>query len=159
MSEPRYSVITPAAVALAAATPKTILNLIAPATFGIELIEYTISFDGVTAAAAPVLVEVCQSTQAGAGTPAGGPPTPTQYKGRPIAHGITTGHGYTAEPTVLTPIDQQLVDPYKGLFVFPIPDGDEFESDASGGTIKALAIRCNAPAIVNVRAEMRFRRL
>lgn len=159
MSEPRYSVITPAAVALAAATPKTILNLIAAAAFGIELLEYTVAFDGVTSAAAPVLVEICQSTQAGAGTPAASPPTPQQYKGRTIAHGITTGHAYTAEPTVLTPIDQQLVDPFKGLFVFPIPDGDEFESDTSGGTIKAIAIRCNAPAIVNVRAEMRFRRI
>lgn len=159
MAEPRYSVVTPAAVALAAAAAKTVLNLIAPATFGLELIEYSVGFDGVTGAAAPVLVEICQSTQVGAGTPAASPPTPVQYAGRPIAHGITTGHAYTAEPTVLTVVDQILVDPYKGLFVFPFPAGDETESDTSGGTIKALCLRCTAPAIVNVRAEMRFRRL
>lgn len=159
MATVRYSVITPAVVALAAATAKTVLNLIAPATFGIRLLEYTISFDGVTAAAAPVLTEICQSTQAGAGTPAGSPPAPVQYMGRTIAHGITTGHGYTAEPTVLTPIDQQLVDPYKGLFVFPIPEDESFETDTSGGAVKSILIRCTAPAIVNVRAEMRWERM
>jgi 2-methylaconitate cis-trans-isomerase PrpF len=159
VSTVRYSVITPAAVALAAATTKTILNLIAPASFGLKLVEYTVSFDGVTGAAAPVLVEVCQSTQAGAGTPAASPPTPVQYMGRTIAHGITVGHAYTAEPTVLTPIDQQLVDPYKGLFVFPIPEDESFETDTSGGTVKSVCIRCNAPAIVNTRVEMRFERL
>lgn len=159
MSEPRYSLITTAAVALAAATAKTVLMLLPPASFAIELLEYTVSFDGVTAAAAPVLCEIVQSTQAGVGTPGGSPPTPAQYKGRTIAHGITLGYAYTAEPTALTVIDQQLVDPYKGLFAFPIPDGDEFETDTSAGPIKGIGIRCTAPAIVNVRAEMRFRRI
>src|SRR6266404_1688769 len=112
MTTVRYSVITPAVVALAAATAKTVLSLIPPASFGLRLVEYTVSFDGVTAAAAPVLVEVVQSTQAGAGTPSGGPPTPVQYMGRTIAHGITVAHGYAAEPTVLTPIDQNWIDPY-----------------------------------------------
>lgn len=159
MSTVRYSLITTAAVALAAATAKTILMLIPPASYGLKLVEYTVSFDGVTAAAAPVLVEVVQSTQAGAGTPGGSPPTPVQYMGRTIAHGITLGYAYGAEPTVLTPIDQQLVDPYKGLFVFPIPPDESFETDTSAGPVKGLGIRCTAPAIVNVRAEMRFERV
>lgn len=159
MATVRYSVITPGVVALAAAAAKTVLNLIAPASFGLKLVEYSVMFDGVTATAAPVLVEVCQSTQAGAGTPAASPPTPVQYMGRTIAHGITTGHGYTAEPTVLTPIDQNLIDPYKGLLIFPVPEDESFECDTSAGAVKALCIRANAPAIVNVRAEMRFERL
>jgi hypothetical protein len=89
-------------VAMAAATAKTILNVIAPSTFGIVLVGCEISFDGITSSALPVLVELCQSSQSGAGTPAGSPPTPIQIRGQTIAHGCTIGHNYSAEPSVLT---------------------------------------------------------
>lgn len=142
------------AVALAAATAKTIVNLIAGSAVGIHVVEFGISFDGVTASAVPVLVELCQSTQATAGTSTGG--TVNQLRGRVQSSGITAGVAYSAEATVLTPVKQWLVTPNGGLLVIQSPLGREGETDLSGGTIKGIALRCTAPAIVNTRAYMEF---
>lgn len=155
---PGYIVKTGGATALAAATAKTLINLIAAATVGVQLREIAIAFDGVTASGIPVLIEICQSTQAGAGTP-GTSPTPAQYKGRAITVGVTAGESYSVEPTALTAIWHTLVTPNGGTLIIPFAIGDEFETDLSGGTIKALAIRATAPAIVNVRAAAKFERL
>jgi hypothetical protein len=142
-------------VAMAAGTAKTILNVIAPAQFGIVVVGFEISFDGVTASAAPTLVEVCQSTQAGAGTPAGSPPTPVQIRGQAIAHGCTIGHNYSAEPTVLVAAYDWWLDPNKGLFDRLWPQGRELEQIVS----RSIAVRVNAPAIVNARASLEWERI
>jgi hypothetical protein len=143
------------AVFAATAGAKTVLNVIAPAGHGLVLVGFEITFDGVTASAVPALVEVCQSTQATAGTSAGSAPTPVQTRGRARtgATAPTTGHNYTAEPTVLTPVKQWYISPTSGL-TLQLPLGREIECDPSGGTIKALAIRINVTANVNVRAGM-----
>ena len=62
MSKAGYSASTGAAVALVAATAKTVLNVIAPATFGVDLQKIRIAFDGTNSASVPVLVELCYST-------------------------------------------------------------------------------------------------
>lgn len=143
------------AVALSAATAKTVMNLIAGANQQAIITEFSISFDGVTASAVPVLVELCQSTQAGAGTP-GSTPTPTVIRGLGTAS-ATTGVAYSAEPTALTVIKQWLVTPNGGLLVIQSPLGRETITNLSGSaTVKAIAIRCNAPAAVNVRGYMEF---
>jgi hypothetical protein len=67
----------------ATAGAKTILNVIAGANQPVSIFEWGISFDGVTATAVPATVELCQSTQAGAGTPAASPPAIVQVGGRP----------------------------------------------------------------------------
>ena len=149
-----FIVKTAGATALAAATAKTLINLIAGAAAGVQLREIALAFDGVTASAVPVLIEVCTSTQAGVGTP-GTSPTPAQYKGRVFAAPFTAGESYSAEPTVLTPIWHTLVTPNGGTIILPFGVGDEIETDLSSGTVKALAIRANAPAIVNVRAAVK----
>ncbi len=139
---------------------KTVLNVIAPAANGIVLVAFEISFDGITASAVPALVEICQSTQATAGTSAGSAPTPVQIRGRVITSGTvpTTGHNYTAEPTVLTPVKQWYISPTNGLSLqFPL--GREIECDPSGGTIKAIALRVNVTANVNIRAGFEFEKL
>lgn len=140
---------------MAAGAAKTILNVIAPAQFGLVLVGFEISFDGVTASAVPVVVEVGQSSQAGAGTPAGSPPTPVQVRGRTIAHGCTIGHNYSAEPTVITAAYDWWLDPNKGVFDRLWPLGRELEQDPS----KAICCRVNAPAIVNARASFEFERI
>lgn len=144
-----------AAVALSAATAKTIMNLIAGANHQAVITEFSVSFDGVTASAVPVLVELCQSTQAGAGTP-GSSPTPALIRGLGACD-ATAGVAYSAEPTVLTVIKQWLVTPNGGLLVIQGPLGRETVTNLSGSsTVKALAIRCTAPATVNVRGYLEF---
>jgi hypothetical protein len=158
-TSPGYCVTSgTAAQALAAATRETTVNLIAGAAVGIHIIEFGISFDGVTASAVPVNVELCQSTQATAGT-VGSSPTPVQIRGKTTTVGVTAGAAYTAEPTVLTPVKQWLVSPNGGLLVVQAPLGREMESDLSGGTIKAVALAATAPAIVNTRAYIEFERM
>jgi hypothetical protein len=142
-------------LALVAATAKTILNVIPPAQFGICLTGFEISFDGVTASAVPVLVEVGQCSQAGAGTPAGSPPTPVQVRGQTIAHGCTIAHNYSAEPTVIVPAFDWWIDPNKGVLDRLWPLGREIEQ----GPSKGICVRVNAPAVVNVRVSMEWERI
>jgi hypothetical protein len=69
MAKAGYALVTGAAVALSAATAKTILCVIAPAQFGIDLKKVKIGFDGVTSSAVPVLCELMTSTLASNSTP------------------------------------------------------------------------------------------
>lgn len=138
----------------APAAVHTILNVIAPAGHGLELVDFSISADGVTASAVPMLVEICQSTQASAGT-AGSAPTPVQIRGRGTGGSApTAGANYTAEPTVLTVIHAFYLTPDSSTWEMPASLGREIECDSSAGTIKALAIRITPSATVNVRAMM-----
>lgn len=154
MASVGYTVNT-GSVALVAATAKTVLNVISPATFGIVCVGFEVSFDGVTASALPVLVEMCQSSQGGAGTPAGSPPTPVQARGQTIAHGCTIGHNYGSEPTTLVAAYDWWLDPNKGTFDRLWPLGRELEQ----GVSKGICVRCNAPATVNVRVSLEWERI
>jgi hypothetical protein len=142
------------ATALVGATAKTIWNLIAATTKSALLVEMSVGFDGVTASAVPVLVELCLSTQATAGTP-GSSPTPQVLRGRGTAV-CTSGVDYSAEPTALTPFKHWLVTPNGGLLTMQYPLGRESQFDLSSGTNKAQALRCNAPANVNCRGYAEF---
>jgi hypothetical protein len=68
--------------------------------------------------------------------------------------GATAGVNYTVEPTVLTATRQWLVTPNAGLYTIQFPLGREPEADAT--TIKGLAVRVTAPAVVNVRGYVEF---
>ena len=138
----------------ATAGAKTILNVIAPAGHGLSLVEFGISFDGVTSSAVPALVEICQSTQAGAGTSAEAA-TIVQVRGRLTSGSApTSGTRYTAEPTTLSVVRTFYVAQYMGVLVLQLPLGRELECDSSGGTIKAIAMRINVSANVNAKAYM-----
>lgn len=159
MSSVGYKVDTSSAVALSAATAKTALMVITPAQFGACLRKMRVGFDGVTASAVPVLVEVVRSTNASNSTPGTGNTSESaniqQYKGRSITTGFTAFSASTSEPTVLTALDKFLLTPNGGLVVYDFPLGDEFECDVSAG----LGIRLTAPASVNARAALHFERL
>jgi len=139
----------------AATGAKTVLNVIAGANQPIQIVEWGISFDGVTSSAVPATVNLCQSTQATAGTVGTSPPAVVQITGRPITAQFTAQHNYTAEPTVLTVIEEFFVPQYNGMFIRQYPQGQEPETDLSGGTVKALALRVNSSATVNVLAFMK----
>lgn len=140
----------------ATAGAKTVLNVIAGASQPVSVFEWGVSFDGVTSSAVPATVELCQSTQATAGTSAASPPAIVQVGGKPITIQPTTGHNYTAEPTALTVIEQAFVPQFMGYWVKQYPLGLEPDTDLSGGTIKAMAIRINVTANVNCLAYIRY---
>ena len=152
MAKAGYTAATGAAVALAAATAKTVLSVVATSTFGVDLQKVRLSFDGVTASAVPVLVELCYSTFATAGTTTVG--TVTQVYGRTVTAGFTTGYNYTAEPTVLTVIESFLVTPAGGTVLYDWPLGTTPDTAVNNG----FCLRLTAPAIVNVRATLQFER-
>lgn len=141
-----YTVETGGDVALVAATAKTILNVITSGRI-LKLVELSVSFDGVTANAEPVTVELCASTQATAGT-AGASPTPAQVSGATRSASSTAGRAYTAEPTVLTTLKRWLIHPAGGALLIQFPLQREPMRDTSG---HAFAVRCTAPAAVNAQ--------
>lgn len=149
-----YSVCNSAPTTLVAATAKTAIMAIAHANSGLLLVSFDISFDGVAAAGVPALVEIVNSTQAGAGTSATAP-TIAQTRGR-VTGGAppTAGGNYSAEPTVLVALKRMYIPVFNGIYSYQFPLGREFETDDSGGAIKAIGIRVTAPANVNCLASL-----
>lgn len=147
-----YSVNTTAAVALVAATAKTVLAVTAPATFGCDLRGFSVGFDGVTASAVPVVIELCYSTFATAGTNTAR--TVVQNAGRVITAGFTAASNYTVEPTVLTVLREFLLTPNGGLVIVEFAPDKSWDSAVSQG----FALRLTASAAVNVRASLDFER-
>lgn len=159
MADALYEVNTQGAVALTAATAKTVLFVLAPSGHGMSLKKFRIGFDGVTASAVPVFWEVNYLTGASNSTPGTGNTSQSssivQTSGRVIASAFTAGSACTSEPTVQTNIDADLLTPNGGLLVYDFPLGDEPDSAVSQG----FCIRLTAPAAVNARVSMFFKRI
>jgi hypothetical protein len=151
MSKAAWVASTEGEVALASAVAKTILAGKAPSDRSLTIVVWSIGFDGVVAAAAPVLVELMRGTQAGDGTSTS--VTPRRKRGPAAsAHGSTWGKNFTAEPTVLTLIEDWQPDPYKGVLALQEPLSREIELLPA----ETFAIRCTAPDAVNARAFAEF---
>jgi hypothetical protein len=150
MAQTMYSAEVGAAVALVGGTAKTVLAVIAPAQFGVDLRKYRIGFDGVTASAVPVVVEIVSWTTDGTGT-AG---TVVQTSGRAITAGFTTKYNYSVEPTTPTLIERFTLTPNGGTVIYDFPYGDSPDTAVSN----VIGLRCNAPAVVNVNATLWFSR-
>ena len=159
MADALYSVSTNAAVALSAATAKTVLLITAPSGHGMSLKKFSIGFDGVTASAVPVFWEVNASTAASNSTAGTGNTSQTaavvQISGVRIASAFVAGSACTSEPTVQTFVRANLLTPNGGVLLYDIPLGDEPDNIASAG----FCIRLTAPAAVNVRVDAVFKRI
>lgn len=155
MAKAGYTAPSGGTTALVAATAKTVIGVVAPAQFGVDLTKLRISFDGVTASAIPVLVELCYATFAtnAPGTNSTSITVQQEY-GRPITAGFTAAYNWSAEPTVLSTLDNWTLTPNGGLVVYDIPLGSTPDSAVSQG----FAIRCTAPAAVNCRPTLKFER-
>jgi hypothetical protein len=140
------------ASALTAATPKTVLMVNAPATFGVNLLKLKVSFDGATSTAVPATFELVTSTLATAGTNTA--VTVNQVGGTAITAGFTAGTNYTVEPTVLTVIDRVTIPVYGGTVIEPFTPGQEPNTGISTG----IGIRITAAAAVNCVATAWFER-
>lgn len=132
-------------VALAAATVKTVIELTTNANVPCEWIALNVSFDGVNAAAVPVLVEICTYAATGTGT-AYTPKRGGQAVGTSQA---TAKINDTVEPTTPVVVDDFWVPPTGGLF-YQWPLGRELFQNVS--TVQG--IRLTAPAAVNARVSL-----
>ena len=151
-----YSIVTGGAVALTAATAKSILGVKAHANSGVQVKSLEVAFDGVTASAVPVLIELCYATfTTNAPGTASTSVTPAQNYGRVLTAGFTAGKTWTTEPTVLTVLKELLLPADKGVLAYQFPLGQEPDSALAEGFV----IRCTAPAAVNVRASMVVERI
>lgn len=137
-----------AAVALAAATVKTVIQLNAPAQQRLKIQRIGFFFDGASTTAVPVVVRLIVATTAGTNT--------ALTLNKTISSDsetiqTTAGENATVEPTKTTLLDQWLVHPQMGLdltYAF----GQE-KIIVGGGRV---ALDVNAPAVVNVRAKIDF---
>lgn len=145
-----YTVESNGDIALTAATAKTVLSVINAANSLIKIVELSACFDGVSGTAEPVTVELCYSTQAGAGTSTSH--TIAQIRGPTRTVQATGARNYTAEPTALTVWKRWLVHPQTGL-ALQFPLGREPECVI---TADAVCLRCTAPATVNFQGHLEF---
>lgn len=134
-------------VALAAATPKTVLQIAAAVNHKVKLLRWGVYFDGILPTAEPVQVRLLRQTTAGtmsALTPA---------KLGTDSEAVQTGaqHSATSEPSAGDVLDMAEVHPQSGYEVI-FPAGQEVKIPGGG----RIGIECNAPAGVNVRAKMIF---
>jgi hypothetical protein len=97
MAKSGWSIVTGGAVALSAATAKSILGAKAHANGSLDLQKAIVAFDGVTASAVPVLVELCYATFA-----TNGPGTNSTSVTPSAAYGRQTTVGWTAAKTWTT---------------------------------------------------------
>lgn len=134
-------------VALGVATTKTVIQLVAAANQKVKIKSWSVSFDGISATAEPVQVELLRQTTAGTMSAL----TPVAKK--PISETIqtTAQHTATAEPAASDILASVEVHPQTGYEKIYMP-GDEVLIGGGG----RLAIRCTAPAVVNVRANIEF---
>lgn len=145
MARLRTVVTTEGDIALAAATPKTVLQIVAPANQRIAVRGFSVNFDGTASTAEPVTVEVLRQTTAGTMTAA----TPAK-EGDPGSETIqmTAQKDATAEPTAGEILRRYTIHPQSsGEWRL----GYDEEIHVGGGT--RLGIRLTAPAAVNATAH------
>lgn len=140
------------------ATPKSVIGARAGTAFGLDLLQWSIGFDASGSTAPtnePILVELCVCTYATNGTAGTNNTTETvtQAAGRVMASGCTGMSNWTAEPTVLTVLDEFLIHGQQS-FKETIGLGQEFDCDLNHGFV----LRVTAPNNVNCRPGLRFAR-
>lgn len=136
------------AVALSAATAKSVVGIMGGATDTLCIKRVRISFPSVTATDVPAVVELGITTAAGTNTAF----TPVQVAGRVLASSATAGYNNTVEPTYSRILESLYVPVNNGLFDWWYPLGEEPHVDASQG----FAIRVTAPAATSVLASLLY---
>lgn len=149
-----FSCVTGGAIGLTGATAKTLLGVKATTNAFVTLSDWSVSFDGITAGAVPVLIEICQTTFAtnAPGTNSTSNTPTTSVRGRQVTPLSTSGKTWTTEPTVISVVREYLLLPNGGLMELQQPLGREIESATAGG----VSIRCTAPVAVNVRGFLEW---
>lgn len=150
MAKAGYTATTGADVALTAATAKSVLGVLAPSTFGGDLTYVAVGIDTATS----LLIELCAATFA---TNAPGTNstsvTMQQAYGRSVTVGFTAARTWTAEPTVLTVLEEwRFTSGATGIV--PLPLGTSYDCAVSTGFV----LRFTAVGACNARATMKLER-
>ena len=145
--------VTRNTVFAATAGLKTVLKLVTPSTYSIEVKEIGLSTDGVTASAVPATWVLFISDETTAGTGSGTAVT-TQVSGAVSAHGLTVTQNHSAEGTTYTHIKHGFIPQYMGQLILQNPLGDEEESPA--GAADSIGLAINVTANVNVLAWIKW---
>lgn len=125
------------AVALVAATAKTVLQINAPSSRRGKIKEIGIGFSSTNTAHSPVLVRLMRATTAGTSTST--TPAPLD-PADPVAL-FTAGKNFSAEPTLTDELRRWRITPVGGQAIVPLALGDEIFIGTSG----RLALVCTAP--------------
>jgi hypothetical protein len=136
------------AIALTAATPKTVAMLTAPTNQALKIKEIRVTTDGATSTAVPVTVELGRPSSAGTFTSS----TPLKRDtARSETVQATGGINASSEPTWTSVIHESLYVPaYSGVYHYIVPFDNEILV-AGGGR---FGVRCTAPAGVNASATI-----
>lgn len=145
--------ITRNTVFAATAGAKTVLKLVTPTTFSIQIHRLMISTDGVTASAVPATVDLFTSDETTAGTGSGSAVT-TQVLGAVTAHGLTVTQNHSAEGTTYTVNYSFFMPQYMGLVIIDNPLDTEEQSPA--GLADSIGVRINVTANVNVHCALKW---
>lgn len=137
---------TTAEIALAAATAKTVLQVVAPTNQRLLVTRVGLFFDGISTTAEPVQVRILRQTTAG--TSSVNTPVKRNFGDNETLQ-TTARDNFTVEPTNSDVYDVYEIHPQQGMDAF-LPLTDPFP--VIGGD--RLGIECTAPATVNVRAKM-----
>lgn len=136
-------------IALAAATAKTILQILAATNQRVAVKGFSVSFDGISATAEPVQVDFLRQTTAGTGGTAATPVK--EGVGSETLQTTALKNIVTAEPTAGDVLRRYNVHPQTGR---EVRFGADEELLIPGGG--RLGLRCTAPAVVNVVAHLTF---
>lgn len=111
------------AVALVAATAKTVFELATPATARAKIKTFWVEFDGTSASATPVKIEIARASAAVTTATA---VTPSKMDAADGASGSTTKHSTSTEGAgTLSDVLYHRISPTAGV-VYQFPLGDEF---------------------------------
>lgn len=142
MAGKRFSV-TKDAIALVAATAKTVLAVKAPSTVNLQICKWYVEFDGTTSTNNMVEVDLYKSTT---GTSTGTSLTIVPLDlGNPTSSSASAHHTVTSGLTLGNPFETHRIHPTTG-FVQEQSLGQEYTLDTSG----LFVIVCTAPQAVNV---------
>jgi hypothetical protein len=139
----------PIVVALGAGTAKTVLQVATPSTTDILILAWSVSFDGASGTAVPVICQLIDGDVAATVTALTPEPYGNNQQPASLCVGGASATGYNASVegtmTTVTSADAQHTHPQAGYGIW-FPEG----SRRRVGPSRFLRIRCQAPAAVNV---------
>jgi hypothetical protein len=133
---------------------KTLVQVAAGAQDKATVVAFSFSFDGTSATATPVLVELARQTTAGTGGVSGTIKKANEDAGNSASTLLTgpTGAVWTAEPTTTDVLWHGRFTPVGFGGYFEFPPSREYRTDLSG----RLALLVTAAAAVGVAGEIRW---
>lgn len=139
------------AVALTPATAKTLIQIVAPANQRIKILSFSVSTDGITAAAIPMTVRILRQTSAGTFSNTTNAPNPDEAE---MTETFQTNYQTvaTVEPSAGAVLRDFLVPTFNGGY----QEQCAFDREliVKGGT--RLGWECTAAAIVNAFIEVQI---